>query len=186
MRMRNLSIAVCLAILALALGQPMDVSGQARPTPRVEPAQPIQIVADRLDAYQEKRMAVFTGNCVATQGDRTIRADRLTLTYKDERKITGRAVPEVEAGGNLEKVEAAGHVRITEGDRVVTGEAALFEQDAQKITVTGSAVLREGAHIIHGERIVVFLNENRGVVEGTETKRVSATIYPAEKQGEKP
>ena len=69
---------------------------------------------------------------------------------------------------------------VTEGERVVTGEDALFELDAQKITMTGSAVLREGDNIIRGDRIVVFLNENRGVVEGAESRRVTATIYPGE------
>jgi lipopolysaccharide export system protein LptA len=77
-------------------------------------------------------------------------------------------------------MEAKGHVTITEGERVVTGDEALFEQDAQKITMTGNAVLREGDNIIQGDRIIVFLNENRGVVEGAESQRVKATIYPGE------
>jgi lipopolysaccharide export system protein LptA len=77
-------------------------------------------------------------------------------------------------------MEAKGRVTITEGDRVVTGDDAVFEQDAQKITMTGSAVLREGDNIIQGDRIVVFLNENRGVVESAESRRVTATIYPGE------
>ncbi len=70
----------------------------------------------------------------------------------------------------MERVEATGHVTITEGERIVTGEAAVFDQDAQKITMTGDAVMREGANVIRGDRIVVFLNENRGVVESTENR----------------
>jgi lipopolysaccharide export system protein LptA len=91
----------------------------------------------------------------------------------------------VEGTGNLERVEAKGHVTITEGERVVTGEEGVFEQDIQKITMTGSAVLREGANIIRGDRIVVFLDENRGVVESLENRRVTATIYPKETEEKK-
>ena len=82
-------------------------------------------------------------------------------------------------------MEAKGHVTITEGERVVTGDEAVFEQDIQKITMTGDAVLREGANIVRGDRIVVFLDENRGVVESVENRRVTATIYPGETQEKK-
>jgi lipopolysaccharide export system protein LptA len=138
-----------------------------------------------LDAYHEKRMVVFSGNAVATQGARTIQADRLTLYYKENRKTAGRSTAGVEGTQDLERVEANGHVTITEGERVVTGEDAIFEQDIQKITMTGSPVLREGANIIRGDRIVVFLDENRGVVESLENRRVTATIYPKENEEKK-
>jgi len=130
-------------------------------------------------------MVVFSGNAVATQGARTIRADRLTLYYREEKKPSGRPAGEAEVTGNLERFEAVGHVTITEGERVVTGNEAVFDQDAQKITMTGDAVMRDGANIVRGDRIIVFLNENRGVVESTENKRVTATIYPGEQQEKK-
>ena len=179
---RGLRIIICVGVLIIALWQPGDARGDTKQKPRVERDHPIQIVSDRLDAYHEKRMVVFSGNAVATQGARTIRSDRLTLYYKEDQKTSGGSTREVEGTGNLERVEAKGHVTITEGDRIVTGEEALFEQDAQKITMTGGAVMREGANIIRGDRIIVFLNENRGVVESAENNRVTATIYPGEKQ----
>jgi len=174
-------IILCIGLLTTILYPSGDARCETKQKPGIEKDQPIQIVSDRLDAYNEKRMVVFSGNAVATQGARTIRAERLTLYYRDEKK-TGRSSVGGggEGTGNLERMEAKGHVTITEGERVVTGEEAVFEQDAQKITMTGNAVLREGDNIIQGDRIVVFLNENRGVVEGAESRRVSATIYPGE------
>ena len=159
-RFHRIIIFAC--VLIAVLYQPGEVLGQTKQKPRIEKDQPIQIVSDRLDAYNEKRMVVFSGNAVATQGARTIRADRLTLYYKENKKTAGRSTAEVEGTGDLERVEAKGHVTITEGERVVTGEDAIFEQDVQKITMTGNAVLREGANIVRGDRIVVFLDENRG------------------------
>jgi lipopolysaccharide export system protein LptA len=182
---RFLRIIVTLGVLIAVLYQPGGALGETKQKPRIDKSQPIQIVSDRLDAYNEKRMVVFSGNAVATQGARTIRADRLTLYYKENRKTAGRSAAEVEGTGDLERVEAKGHVTITEGERVVTGEEAVFEQDVQKITMTGSAVLREGANIVRGDRIVVFLDENRGVVESLENRRVTATIYPKENEEKK-
>jgi lipopolysaccharide export system protein LptA len=182
---RKLAILVCLGVLMASLLQPYAVSGESKQKPGIERDQPIHIVSDRLDAYSEKRMVVFSGNAVATQGARTIRSDRLTLYYKEGKKTAGQPDGEALGTGSVDKVEATGHVTITEGERIVTGEAAVFDQDARKITMTGGAVMREGASVIRGDRIVVFLDENRGVVESAENGRVTATIYPGDHQEKK-
>ena len=46
--------------------------------------------------------------------------------------------------------------------------------------MTGNPIMREGSNVIKGERIVVLLDEDRGVVESSKEKRVTATIYPDE------
>ena len=179
-------ILICLGFLLVSLVQPPFLAGQPKQKPAAAGELPIHIVADRLDAYSEKRMVVFSGNAVATQGARTIRADRLTLYHREGKKPAGESSGGPEAMGNIERVEATGHVTVTEGERVVTGETAVFDQEARKITVTGSAVMREGANVIRGDRIVVYLDENRGVVDGTGSGRVTATIYPEEGREKKP
>jgi len=172
-------------VLMASPGGLLDAASKPKPKPKVERDQPIHIVSNRLDAYNDKRMVVFTGNAVATQGARTIRADVLTLFYKEERKFTGPSSGEAGGPGDVERVEAKGNVTISEGDRIVTGDDAVFEQDAQKITVTGNAVMREGANVVRGDRVFVFLDENRGVVEGTSSGRVTATIYPGDQKEKK-
>jgi lipopolysaccharide export system protein LptA len=176
---------IFVGVLIAFLYQPGGALGAMKQKPRVDKNQPIEIVSDRMDAYNEKRMVVFSGNALATQGLRTIRADRLTLYYKENKKSAGRPTVEVEGTGDLERVEAKGNVTITEGERVATGDDAVFEQDIQKITMTGNAVLREGANIVRGDRVFVFLDENRGVVESLENKRVTATVYPKENEEKK-
>lgn len=145
--------------------------------------QPIQIVADRLEAFNEKRLVVFSGNAVANQGDKTIKADSILLYYKkgagNKEKIESQ---EMNRGGDLERMEAKGHVVINQGERLVMGDEAVFYNDVQKVVMSGNAVMREGRNLVKGERIVVFLNENRGYVESTDSKRVSATIYPSGKK----
>jgi lipopolysaccharide export system protein LptA len=148
--------------------------------------QPIQIVSDRLDAYNEKKLVVFSGNAVATQGDKIIKADRLFLYYKKDPRAPEKAgAQDIGSAGDLEKIEAKGHVTITQGERIVTGNDAIFYQETQRIIMLGNAVMREGRNVINGDRIVVFLDEDRGVVESVEKGRVKATIYPEDKKDKK-
>ncbi|HLA28854.1 MAG TPA: LptA/OstA family protein [Syntrophales bacterium] len=143
--------------------------------------QHIEITADRLEAYDEKKLVIFTGNAVATQGGRIIKAERLLLYYKNEGKSSVREGLQGMGGtGDLEKIEAVGQVSVSQGKLLVTGEKAIFYQDTQKIVVTGGAMMRQVDNVIQGDKIEVFLNENRGVVEASKNKRVKATIYPAE------
>jgi lipopolysaccharide export system protein LptA len=153
---------------------------------RIDRDQPIQIVSDRLDAYNEKKMVVFSGNAVATRGDIIIKSDRLLVYYKKDPQAPEKGGSKnIGSTGDLEKIEAKGHVTITQGERIATGEDAVFYEDTQKIIMTGNAVMRERRNVIRGDRIVVYLDEDRGVVEGLEKNRVNATIYPEDRKDKK-
>ena len=148
--------------------------------------QPIQIVSDRLDAYNEKKLVIFSGNVIATKGDITIKSDRLLLYYKKGPQVPKKeGAHDIGNAGDLEKIEAKGNVTITQGERIVTGDNAVLYQDAQKIIMTGNAVMSEGKNVIHGDRIVAFLEEDRGTVESVGKSRVKAVIYPEDKNDKK-
>lgn len=156
--------------------------------PKSEPEPPIEIVADRLDAYNDKKLVVFSGNAVATQGKRVMKSDKILLFYRQDADGKTKPPPgpgSIASGGDLERIEAEGNVMITEEDRTVTGEKAVFEQEKQQIVITGNTVLKEGKNVIQGQKITVYLAENRAVVDGEEKKRVTATIYPQEGQTDK-
>jgi len=174
--------AAGVGILLVLVGNPAGVWSETKPKVAISRNQPLQVDADRLDAYNDKRTVVFSGNVVASQGGRTIHAERLTVYYKDDKKVAGGPSAALKDSGSVEKIEAKGKVTVSEGGRVATGDAAVFDQEAQKITMTGDAVLKEGENIIKGDKVVIFLEENRGVVEGGANRRVSATIYPGEKK----
>ncbi|PKN77231.1 MAG: lipopolysaccharide transport periplasmic protein LptA [Deltaproteobacteria bacterium HGW-Deltaproteobacteria-10] len=148
--------------------------------------EPIEIVSDRMDAYNEKKLVIFSGNAVATQGDKEIKSDRLFLYYK---KDTGKkdkvGAKEIAGTGDLEKIEAKGNVIVTQKERIATGEEAVYYQDSGQIILTGNPVLRDGKNLIKGDKVIVFTNEDRGVVECDPKKRVKAIIYPQEKKENK-
>jgi lipopolysaccharide export system protein LptA len=148
---------------------------------------PIEIISDKMEAFSEKRMVVFSGHATATQGDIILKSDRLSFFY---RKQAGKkdkvGAQEIDTGGELEKIEAKGNVSISQKDRIATGDEAVYYQETGQITLTGDPVLQEGKNTIKGCKVTIFLNENRGKVENCSSpdkkERVTAIIHP---QGKK-
>ena len=143
---------------------------------------PIEITSNRMEAFNEKKLVVFSGNAIAKQGNKVLKADQLNLYYKKEPEKVKVGTTETEGTGNLEKIEAKGNVSLTQGERIATGDEAIYLRDSGKVIMTGNAVLREGKNSIKGDSVIVFLNENRGLVESNTKKQVKAIIYPQEKK----
>ncbi len=179
---KKLLIFISCFLLVMPFGSAGAQPAEARKEPRLErdKPKPIKIDADRLDANNEKRMVTFTGNVVAVQEDKTIKADRLILHFKKETQAGPVAARDPMRGGELDRIEARGRVNIQMEERTATGDDAVFIQDTQQIILTGNATLREGPNLVKGEKVTVFLEENRGMVEGSDKVRVSATIYTTE------
>ncbi len=134
---------------------------------------PINIESDLMEAMDKSGIVVFTGHVKATRGDLTIHSDKLDVFY-EKRKQGG------ETKKAVKKIVATGHVRIIQGERVGTGEQAIYDKPAEKITITGAAQVLEGPNRVSGERIIFFINEDRSVVEGSSETKVEAVVYPSE------
>lgn len=145
--------------------------------------EPVEITSNRMEAFNEKKLVIFSGNAIATQGDKVLKADQLRLYYKEESgKKSKIGTIETEGAGDLEKIEAKGNVSLTQGERVATGDEAVYFRELNKVVLTGNSTLKEGKNIIRGDRVIVFLNENRGIVESNTQKQVKAVIYPQDKK----
>ena len=134
---------------------------------------PIYIESDLMESMDKSGIVVFTGHVKATRGDLTIHSDRLEVFY-EKRKQGG------ETKKAVKKIVATGQVRIIQGERVGTGEQAIYDKPAEKITITGAAQVLEGPNRVSGERIIFFINEDRSVVEGSSETKVEAVVYPSE------
>lgn len=144
--------------------------------------EPMEITSNRMEAFNDNKLVVFSGNARVTQGNSVLKSEKLLLYYKEPDKKDKAGTIENEKTGDLEKVEAKGNVTLTQGERVATGDEAVYFRDSAKIIMTGNPTLSEGKNLIKGDRVIVYLNENRGVVEGNTNKQVKAIIYPQEKK----
>ena len=125
--------------------------------------QPISISSDRLEGDNKRNTVTFSGNVVAKRGDVSIYSDSISIIYDEINK-------------NVTEVIAEGNVRVNMKSREATGQKAVFINSEEKIILTGNPKVKEGDNIINGGKIILFLGEDRGIVEADEHTRVKATI----------
>jgi lipopolysaccharide export system protein LptA len=130
---------------------------------------PIYINSDWMEFDQTKNTITYKGRVVTTQGEMTLRSDTLTAEYTENMK-------------QIKQIVAEGKVNVTQGNRVATGEKAVFDDQAKTVTLTGSPIMRQGNSQISGSRVIYFVEQDRAVAEGDGKVRVQATIFPEELQ----
>jgi len=138
--------------------------------------EPIVITADTLEYDYKSNVVVYRGDVVAVQGDTKVRSDTLTVTLAAQ-KNDAPADATDKGSQRLQEVVAAGNVRIDNATRWATGGHAVFEQGTRTLVLTENPVLHDGANEVSGERVTVYLDENRSVVESGR-RRVKATVFP--------
>ncbi|HVO28157.1 MAG TPA: lipopolysaccharide transport periplasmic protein LptA [Candidatus Margulisiibacteriota bacterium] len=126
---------------------------------------PISVSADQLEFDYRTHVLTYKGGVEVTQGDVKLLSDTL------------RVVLEEHADNSVKDIVADGNVRVTKGPRWATGGRAEFDQAKQTVVLSNDAVVHDGSNEVRGDRIVVYLRENRSVVEGG-TGRVRAVLYP--------
>jgi lipopolysaccharide export system protein LptA len=136
--------------------------------PGSESTEPVEIEAKSLEFDARENVAVFRGDVVTTQGDVVMRSAVLRVEFAQSNGKIGRVE-------RPQSVVAEGDVRITQGARVALGNRAEFDEAERMLVLSGDAVLHEGSNQVRGERIIVYLDEDRSVVEGTNT-RVKAIL----------
>lgn len=168
-----------------ALGQTPPRSGAASPAPsptraapRPRPADPlarpagdnknapVTVDADQLENLQKEGLIVFTGNVVASQNSSTQYADRMEV-YLDAK------------GENIVRTVSTGNVRIITKDcRTGTAKRAEYYDAEQRVLLIGNARVWREDNVVTGERITMYLAEDRSVVESGKQERVKAVFYP--------
>jgi lipopolysaccharide export system protein LptA len=142
--------------------------------------EPIVVTSDRLEYDYRGNVVVYRGAVQATQGRLKITSDTLTVTFADGKD--GASAPQggLALGGGsaqLKEIVAAGNVRIEDGTRWATGGRAVFDQTNRTLVLSEAPMMHDGANEVLGDRVIVYLDEDRSVVEGGR-KRVKAVLYP--------
>src|SRR5918992_1825393 len=130
---------------------------------------PIYITADWMEVDQTKNTITYKGRVVTTQAEMTVRSETLMAYYNPDMK-------------QINQIVAEGKVNATQGQRVATGEKAVFDDKAKTVTLTGNPVMRQGNSQVSGSRVIYFVEQDRAVAEGDGKVRVQATIFPEDLQ----
>ncbi len=166
------------AVAALAIGLAMLAVACPAGAERADRDKPVNIEADRMNADDAQKTAVFEGRVVLTQGTLLIRADRLTLRQDKEGFQYGVA---------LGKPATFRQKREGSGD-YIDGEAERIEYDgrADRIQLFNRARLRRdsgddvrGNYISYDSRTEFFsVQAAKGAPAESRDGRVRAVIMP--------
>lgn len=126
---------------------------------------PVRVDADTMEFDYKTMVLTYRGRVVVTQADMVLRSDLL-------RVVLDRDKPQ-----RPKEVVAEGAVQIDKGERRATGGRAVFDDAARTVVLSEDARLRDGPNEVAGERVVVYLDEQRSIVQGG-PERVRAVLYP--------
>ena len=143
----------------------------AAPPSSVSPSpesQPITITSNNMEARKKENLVIFTGDVKAEQKDYTLYAKELYVYYAD--------------GKEIKEMIAIENVRIVQLNKVATGEKAVYTRENRTVVLTGNPQVEEDCDIVKGDKITIFLDEDKSLVEGSGDKRVKAVVHPKDEK----
>src|SRR5713101_8329552 len=150
--------------------------------------EPIHIRSRDLEFRYDDKRITYRGDVVVTQGETTLKSDTLVVTYEEPATEKGAAQPKPQNTSSQQQIKeivAEGKVDITSGDRHATAKKAVFTQATRTVVLSGNAVLQEGENRVAGEKVTVFLDEKRTVVEGSGEKPGVEMVVSQQQEGGK-
>ena len=192
--MRVAKTAMVLALCVLAVSPVAAAPKKAEPAAGPPNAmqgfsqnhdQPVHIEATRLEVRDKDKVATFIGNVQVIQGDTEMRCRTLTVFYEQDPEAKPGASVQAATPGpggaqRIKKLEARGNVVVTQNDQVATGETALFDMQANTVTMIGKVVVTQGQSVLRGDRLVVDITTGLSRVESGENGqgRVQGLFLP--------
>ena len=140
---------------------------------------PIVIKSKTLEVDDTNKVVTFTGEVNAQKDDFVIQCEELLVFYKQNPQEDGSR----ESGTTIDRIVATGQVTVTraKGGMASAGRAVYYQAD-EKIVLTETPVVKQGKDFVEGDRITLFLKENRSIVEGSANSKVKAVIHPREEK----
>ena len=176
--MRGIKYEACFLFAALLFGVilPGPVGSESLQKEIEEPEpKPIVIKSKTLEVDNKLKVVTFTGDVNAQKDDVVIDCQKMLIYYENLPAQNDTA----EVQTRINKIVAIGQVTINRAQGgMATAEKAVYYQRDEKVVLTGKPVVRQGNDFVEGDRVTIFLKENRSVVESSEDKKVRAIIFP--------
>jgi lipopolysaccharide export system protein LptA len=129
--------------------------------------EPIVVTSSHMKADKLGERVVFSGEVTLKKEAMTLNSDSVTVFYD----AGTRAIREIEALGN---------VIVRKEGRIALASRALYYSKEEKIVLTGDARIIENDNQLGGERITLFIRDDRSIVEG------GNVLFYQDKQDKKP
>ena len=115
--------------------------------------EPIVVTSARMKADKLGERVTFSGEVILKKEAMTLNSDTLTVFYDSKTKA-------------IREIEALGNVIVRKEGRIALANRALYYSKEEKIVLTGDARIIENDNQLGGERITLFIRDDRSIVEG--------------------
>lgn len=150
--------------LVLAYCSLFTVPSLAEDKITIDNTKPITITSDNMEAVKKESLVIFRGNVIAEQKDYILYSKEMYVYYVDSKEIR--------------EIVAIGDVKIIQTNKIATGEKAVYTRETRTLVLTGNPQVEQDCDIVKGEKITIFLDEDKSLVEGGSDNRVKAVVSP--------
>lgn len=116
-------------------------------------AEPIVITSNRMEAEKLGEKVTFSGNVELKKEGMTVTSDQMVVFYDPGSK-------------NIREIVARGNVVVRKEGRIALANLATYSLREEKIVLTGDARIIEKENQLGGEKIILFMRDDRSIVEG--------------------
>ncbi len=149
---RNSLFSAAVAVLLVSVVPGTGLSGALQKTDTAE-REPIVVTSNRMEAEKLGDKVTFTGNVVLKKEGMTLTSDTMVVYYDSGSK-------------NIREIDARGNVVVRKEGRVALSNQASYFSNEEKIVLTGDARIIENDSQLGGEKITLFMRDDRSIVEG--------------------
>ncbi len=144
-------------VLLVMLSSPL----MAQDFTNMDTSKPIQIDANTLEVLQNEKKAIFSGNVIATQGEVRLKADSMTVHYKQ-----GESKSATPDNSKISKIEVNGNVFLATPKDSAKGDRGVYLVDQKVIRLMGGVVLTSGKNVLKGSGLEYNMATGKSVLAG--------------------
>ncbi len=157
LKYKNLIIILIVALLPL-------LQGAADKEKKINHNSPVKIQADEMRYYGNERKSTFHGNVVAVSDNYTLTSDDVTVF--------------LDKSSEVEKILCVGNVNFKSDDIISISKKADLDQKKKVAVITGNVKVWQGENYLEGEKVFIYYEEERIVVDKGIDKRVTIIFKP--------
>ncbi len=127
------------------------------------------ITSNTMTASSQENKVIFRENVKMVQEGLVVHSDIMIVYFKEKSAQASSPVgqlPSENSKKEIRVIEAKGHVKIAKGESRAICTRALYDKQEERIILLGSPVVWEAGTRVSGQKITMFLKENRSIVEG--------------------
>jgi lipopolysaccharide export system protein LptA len=114
--------------------------------------EPMVVTSARMEADELGNRVTFVGDVILKKEAMTLTSDHLVVFYDPASK-------------GVREIEALGNVVVRKEGRIAHANKAIYYSKDEKIILTGEARINENENQLGGERITLFMRDDRSIVE---------------------